>query len=169
MNKHPSVVYAMIQRRECKLDSVNTDGLTIFDAALKYDGPLPPSEERLTRLVLSHARASRGPYPQEVNEKPEVANFNSYKDRVNTLLLVWTLVITVTFAAGITVPGGYNDSDPYGGMTTLVKSSVFHAVVTKHTTATPHECDTTNAAEITRKPSPRIGQPREKGKQENKE
>ncbi|GAB2239935.1 hypothetical protein Droror1_Dr00020453 [Drosera rotundifolia] len=135
MNKHPNVVCAMIQSRKCELDTVNADGLTVLDAALNYDGPLPTFEERLTRLVLSHAGASQGPYPPEANEKPKVANFDSYKDRVNTLLLVGTLVITVTFAAGITVPGGYNNSDPYEGMATLVKSSAFHAFMISNTIA----------------------------------
>ena len=41
------------------------------------------------------------------------------KDYVNTLLLVAALVATVTFAAGFTIPGGFNSSGPKLGMATL--------------------------------------------------
>ncbi|VVB07119.1 unnamed protein product [Arabis nemorensis] len=43
-----------------------------------------------------------------------------YKDRVNILLLVATLVATMTFAAGFTMPGGFYSDDPYPGMAILI-------------------------------------------------
>ncbi|CAL9233139.1 unnamed protein product, partial [Arabidopsis halleri] len=43
-----------------------------------------------------------------------------YKDRVNILLLVAALVATMTFAAGFTMPGGFNSSAPNAGMAILV-------------------------------------------------
>ncbi|CAL5394629.1 unnamed protein product [Camellia sinensis] len=42
----------------------------------------------------------------------EQVDIDSYKDRFNTLLLVSTLIATVTFAAGCTIPGGYNNIEP---------------------------------------------------------
>ncbi|GAB2240305.1 hypothetical protein Droror1_Dr00020823 [Drosera rotundifolia] len=36
---------------------------------------------------------------------------NGYKDRANTLILVATLIATITFSAGFTFPGGYNQDD----------------------------------------------------------
>lgn len=51
------------------------------------------------------------------------------KDRVNTLLLVSTLIATVTFAAILTMPGGLNNSEPHHGMVTLENSLIFHVFV----------------------------------------
>lgn len=54
----------------------------------------------------------------------------SFKDRVNTLLLVATLVATVTFAAGFTMPGGYNSSDgPSRGLATMLSNHMFQVFV----------------------------------------
>lgn len=44
-----------------------------------------------------------------------------YKDRVNVLLLVAALIATITFAAGFTMPGGFNNS----GMAVLVDDKTF--------------------------------------------
>lgn len=52
------------------------------------------------------------------------------KDRINTLLLVETLVATVTFTAGFTLPGGYNGCDcPDQGIATMLKKGLFHVFV----------------------------------------
>ena len=54
---------------------------------------------------------------------------------MNTLLLVSTLVATVTFAAGFTMPGGYNSSDPNVGMAILLMKNMFHVFVICNTLA----------------------------------
>lgn len=59
----------------------------------------------------------------------EPYNMDYCKDRVNTLLLVSTLVATVTFAAGFTMPGGYNNSEPDQGMATLLSKRKFQVFV----------------------------------------
>lgn len=52
------------------------------------------------------------------------------KDRINTLLLVETLVVTVTFTAGFTLPGGYNGCDcPDKGIATLLRKGMLQAFV----------------------------------------
>ncbi|PIN26926.1 hypothetical protein CDL12_00312 [Handroanthus impetiginosus] len=54
----------------------------------------------------------------------------NYKERVNTLLLVSTLVATVTFAAGFTVPAGYNSSSNSDlGIATMLREKGFHAFI----------------------------------------
>ncbi|PIN12417.1 hypothetical protein CDL12_14968 [Handroanthus impetiginosus] len=53
----------------------------------------------------------------------------NYKEIVNTLLLVCTLVATVTFAASYTVPGGYNSSDTDLGIATMLRDKGFHMFV----------------------------------------
>ncbi|CAL5394614.1 unnamed protein product [Camellia sinensis] len=59
----------------------------------------------------------------------EQVNIDSYKDRFNTLLLVSTLIATVTFAAGCTIPGGYNNIEPDQGMPTMLKHKWFHIFI----------------------------------------
>ena len=50
---------------------------------------------------------------------------DKYKDNVNALLLVATLVATVAFAAGFTVPGGFSSSPPNLGMAILANELDF--------------------------------------------
>ncbi|KAJ7950730.1 Ankyrin repeat family protein [Quillaja saponaria] len=47
------------------------------------------------------------------------------KDRVNTLLLMSTLVAAITFAAGFAMPGGYNNSNPDQGLATMLYKHFF--------------------------------------------
>lgn len=58
------------------------------------------------------------------------------KDQINIRLLVATLVATVTFAAGFTLPSGYNaSSDPHPGTATLLHDGVFQLFVISNTLA----------------------------------
>lgn len=65
----------------------------------------------------------------------EPYNMDHSKDRVNTLLLVSTLVATVTFAAGFTMPGGYSNSSLDEGMATLLNKLAFQVFVISDTIA----------------------------------
>lgn len=58
-----------------------------------------------------------------------------YKERLNTLLMVSTLVATVTFASGFTVPGGYNQDNPDIGMAVLAHRCAFQVFVISNTIA----------------------------------
>ncbi|XP_028084252.1 uncharacterized protein LOC114285411 isoform X5 [Camellia sinensis] len=40
-----------------------------------------------------------------------------------------TLIATVTFAAGCTIPGGYNNIEPDQGMPTMLKHKWFHIFI----------------------------------------
>ncbi|KAJ9701414.1 hypothetical protein PVL29_006668 [Vitis rotundifolia] len=57
---------------------------------------------------------------------------NNTKREGETHLIVAALVATVTFAAGFTLPGGYNDSD---GMAILTKRAAFKAFIVTDTIA----------------------------------
>ncbi|GMP67175.1 hypothetical protein CsSME_00027254 [Camellia sinensis var. sinensis] len=59
----------------------------------------------------------------------------NYKERINTLMLVLTIIATVTFTAGFTVPGGYKSSAPDEGMATLLNSNYFKAFLISDTIA----------------------------------
>lgn len=62
-------------------------------------------------------------------------HFDALKAGFKTLSLVATLVATVTFAAGFTMPGGYNNSGPDEGMATMTKNSRLQAFVLCNTIA----------------------------------
>ncbi|CAL5336739.1 unnamed protein product [Camellia sinensis] len=85
---------------------------------------------RLTWIALRYASAPRAQQPMTIKTKKySYGEANDCKDRINTLLLVATIIITVTFAAGITVPGGYDDSKTHKGMALMVKKSAFQVFV----------------------------------------
>jgi len=54
----------------------------------------------------SHSKKIPSPYIQQAKDT------DFYKERINTLMVVSTLITTVTFAAGFTLPGGNNSSSP---------------------------------------------------------
>ncbi|XP_059664269.1 protein ACCELERATED CELL DEATH 6-like [Cornus florida] len=128
--EHARIVHILTWDKRVNLEITNDIGLTALDVAT--DDPRDTTfQKRLTWLSLRYAGA-----PQTEAQKTrrstadhEFDNINAGESpRVNTLLLVATLVATVTFAAGFTVPGGnYGTDDPYqAGMATLVKRHMFH-------------------------------------------
>uniref|UniRef100_F6HVJ6 PGG domain-containing protein n=1 Tax=Vitis vinifera TaxID=29760 RepID=F6HVJ6_VITVI len=61
---------------------------------------------------------------REIMKEKELRSHH-LKDISNTHLLVATLIATVTFAAGFTLPGGYNDDDPDKGKAVLSTKIAF--------------------------------------------
>lgn len=59
----------------------------------------------------------------------------SWRDKINVILLVATLVATVTFQAGITIPGGFNNTNPDQGTATMLKKVKFQEFVICNTIA----------------------------------
>ena len=82
--------------------------------------------QRLTWCQLKSAgiqNAGRGSHFIEVPSspwKPKAKDVEFYKDRINTLMLVSTLITTVAFATGFTLPGGTNSSAPGQGMALML-------------------------------------------------
>lgn len=95
------------------------------------------SQETTTITKVKPARVN---YVQ-VSEQEGESHFGATKDAdshrqtVNNLLLVSTLVATVTFAAGFTVPGGYKSSGSDEGMATLVTNWPFKTFLICNTIA----------------------------------
>ncbi|XP_030949477.1 protein ACCELERATED CELL DEATH 6-like [Quercus lobata] len=144
---HPKVVSILTWDKRVDLKLLNDEGKTALDIAGEYSGKVPSFRERLTWLALRHAGVSHAPCPSMDKDKETITensqsskprqtpNMDNYKDRVNTLLVVATLVATVTFAAGFTVPGGNDDSDPNKGMAKFLRHHLFQAFIISNTIA----------------------------------
>uniref|UniRef100_A0A1S3ZZC8 Protein ACCELERATED CELL DEATH 6-like n=1 Tax=Nicotiana tabacum TaxID=4097 RepID=A0A1S3ZZC8_TOBAC len=65
---------------------------------------------------------------EELDEKWFKGRMEVWKERANTHLIVVTLILTVSFAAGFTIPGGYDGvDDPNKGMAIISKKTAFKA------------------------------------------
>ncbi|KAK1408716.1 hypothetical protein QVD17_40719 [Tagetes erecta] len=135
-NWHPKVVSALTWDDRVDLKLVNQEGLTALEMAENYkDEKMAPFNVRLTWIALRSAGTPRAHIkdPKTV-KRLEAAKYEPYsmdycKSRVNTLLLVSALVATVTFAAGFTMPGGYNSSGSHVGMASMLHKTKFRLFV----------------------------------------
>ncbi|KAI8007067.1 Protein ACCELERATED CELL DEATH 6 [Camellia lanceoleosa] len=130
MHWRPKIVNSLTWDKRVRLELVNDAGLTALDVAEKYIGTAPPFQKRLTWMALKSAGAPRSKHQKpnrHSSRKWKPPNMENYKERINTLMLVLTIIATVTFTAGFTVPGGYKSSAPDEGTTTLLNSNYFKA------------------------------------------
>ncbi|XP_034702600.1 protein ACCELERATED CELL DEATH 6-like [Vitis riparia] len=141
MHGHPKVVSSLTWDKRVDVNLVNDGGQTALDIVLSVKHPTTFHQALIwTALKSAGARpAGNSKFPpsrrcRRCRQDSESPNTDKYKDRVNTLLLVSTLVATVTFAAGFTMPGGYNSSDPNVGMAALLMRNMFHMFVICNTT-----------------------------------
>ncbi|XP_074332316.1 protein ACCELERATED CELL DEATH 6-like [Apium graveolens] len=135
INWHPEVLSSLTWDKRVDLGLVNLEGLTAIDSAEEKMEAMTSYRQRLTWMALKSAGTEKA----KLQNKPKLDRLKSAtnepydmdysKDRVNTLLLVSTLVATVTFAAGFTMPGGYSNSEPDEGMATLLNKITFQVFV----------------------------------------
>ncbi|KAK7334889.1 hypothetical protein VNO80_26655 [Phaseolus coccineus] len=102
-HSRPKIVQALTWDTKVDIHCLNNNNQTALD--------------RLTWCQLKSAgvqNAKRGSHSIEITSprKPEAKKTDFYKDRINTLMVVSTLITTVAFAAGFTLPGGNNSSSP---------------------------------------------------------
>ncbi|OVA05813.1 PGG domain [Macleaya cordata] len=84
-------------------------------------------KEELEKAFNLHSGIKRKQHQKETMDRiKEVSTIH---------LLVATLIATVTFAAGFTLPGGYNTDGPHKGMATLIRRSAFIAFVVSNSVA----------------------------------
>ncbi|CAI9089425.1 OLC1v1023997C1 [Oldenlandia corymbosa var. corymbosa] len=132
---HPKVVSTLMWDNRVNLKVENNEGLTAHDIAEEQMKPEMLSfRKHMTWMALRLVDTPRAPntifnktmHPIIGNHSKNTENF---RDKVNVILLVATLVATVTFTAGFTVPGGTNNSDPDQGIANMLEKVKFQAFV----------------------------------------
>ncbi|XP_038703854.1 protein ACCELERATED CELL DEATH 6-like [Tripterygium wilfordii] len=93
--------------------------------------------QRSTVMVLKKSGVKPSPTGKPIDKEANSTNKDEdkFKDISNAPLVAATLVATVTFAAGFTVPGGYNDSSDEQGIATMLRQATFHAFLVCDTVA----------------------------------
>ncbi|KAJ0081194.1 hypothetical protein Patl1_12011 [Pistacia atlantica] len=131
INWHPKIVSALTWDERVDLTLVNNARQTAIDVAENHmeRNRVASFRKRLTWVALEAEGAARAPpmimnaYKKSTDSKPLEMDY--YKDKVNTLLVVSTFVVTATYAAGFTMPCGFKNSDPDEGTATLLGRNVF--------------------------------------------
>ncbi|XP_042043948.1 protein ACCELERATED CELL DEATH 6-like [Salvia splendens] len=127
-NYHPKIVSTLTRDKRVDISAVNNKGMTALDVSYANNSDNIPLRQRLTWAALKAASV-----PQHFSNREDSAakTANAHANgRVNTLLVVATLVATVTFAAGFTMPGGYSSENGTDlGMATMWRHTVFHIFV----------------------------------------
>ncbi|KAK8469320.1 hypothetical protein PHAVU_005G047150 [Phaseolus vulgaris] len=117
-HSRPKIVQALTWDTRVDIHCLNNNNQTTLDVFEQFKQENnPPFPQRLTWCQLKSAgvqNAIRGSHSIEIPSprKPEAKKTDFYKDRINTLMVVSTLITTVAFAAGFTLPGGNNSSSP---------------------------------------------------------
>lgn len=133
-NWQPGVMLSLTRDTRVNLGLVNHDNssaLDIVDEQLtEIEGPLHKS---LTRTILVSAKACRSKdraiLQTSSHPQREPPNEETLKTRAEARMLVATLIATVAFAAGFSIPGGYNSSKPDVGIATLLNKPMYDVFV----------------------------------------
>ncbi|XP_050114023.1 protein ACCELERATED CELL DEATH 6-like isoform X1 [Malus sylvestris] len=153
---YPKTVSILASSKRVNFSVRNNEGHSAMDIArMSLMGEKTLFLRRpLTVMALTLASASRSPEKSISSKvKPTEANYfnvteqrgaflsvvpedaSSHIQTVNNLLLVSTLVATVTFTAGFTMPGGYMSSGNNEGKSTLVTDWLFQTFLICNTIA----------------------------------
>ncbi|ESW21160.1 hypothetical protein PHAVU_005G047000 [Phaseolus vulgaris] len=139
-HSRPKIVQALTWDTKVDLHCLNNNNQTALDAfeQFKQENNLPflqaINDMRIYWLTWCQLKsvgvqnAKRGLHSIEIPSpcKPEAKNTDFYKDRINTLMVVSTLITTVAFPGGFTLPGGNNSSSPRKqGMTVMLNHMWF--------------------------------------------
>ncbi|XP_028798363.1 protein ACCELERATED CELL DEATH 6-like [Neltuma alba] len=128
---HPKIVHSLTWDNRVNLAVLNQENQTALDIAELRHGKNPSIAQVLTWIALQSAgtpRSSAGPLLSNdtliYGEEREAASTKKYKDRLDTLILVSTLIITASFAAGFAMPGGVDK-----GTAVMLNHGMFHLFI----------------------------------------
>ncbi|XP_030456689.2 protein ACCELERATED CELL DEATH 6-like [Syzygium oleosum] len=139
----PEVLFSLTHNNKVNLELKNNSNLTaldIVDEQLKtVDAPLRKS---LTRIILVSAgapiskdKAICQPEGLVRGEDPEPPRLDRLEKASDARMLAATLIAAMTFAAGLSVPGGYNGSEPDARIATLLNKPMYDVFVICNTVA----------------------------------
>ncbi|KAJ7981455.1 Protein ACCELERATED CELL DEATH 6 [Quillaja saponaria] len=136
---YPKTVVLLTQDKRVEVNHLNNQQLTPYDVALLHPN-IPRTIRESTTCIILHSAGSfltkKGYELLRQKWHRRRLRVEWFKDKVSTLLLVSILVATVTFAAGFTVPGGFNSSgsDDHG-TAILVNRKMFQTFIICDTVA----------------------------------
>ncbi|KAK9085220.1 hypothetical protein Sjap_025631 [Stephania japonica] len=126
-NWHHAIVYMLVSEKMTALDAPNYEGFTPMDICEREMLSPPQFSQLIVLKILKIAKAESGRKynrsleGQENNEEKYKRKLEYYRGWIDTSLIVATLILAVTFAAGFTIPGGYNSQ----GMAVLLEKPTF--------------------------------------------
>ncbi|KAH6795488.1 hypothetical protein C2S51_036474 [Perilla frutescens var. frutescens] len=137
---HPKLVGILARDKRVIPRLLNNNRQMALDIAEEQlEMGLVSFHKRLTWMALRAVDAPRAHKPTTFRSTSfklgDQLETESWRDKINVILLVATLVATVTFQAGITVPGGYNNTNPDQGTATMLKRVKFQEFVICNTIA----------------------------------
>ncbi|KAF5198656.1 Accelerated cell death, partial [Thalictrum thalictroides] len=128
LNSNPYIANLLVRNKSIDVMAVNRKRLTALDIARSQSYQSTEDRKELVLATLLYFGSSHRRFSGRVSMEMLRCGVNQrlmsiewYKDKANTLLVVATLVATVTFAAGFTLPGGYQSD----GMPTFVRQQKF--------------------------------------------
>ncbi|XWS68645.1 hypothetical protein CRYUN_Cryun04dG0108600 [Craigia yunnanensis] len=138
----PKVVSSLTWDRRVNLLLMNKDGLTALDIAQEYntDTQMKASFPKLLTWLTLRLTCAQRSQPTPLRNRGQISfdggcsKYERYKENVNVVLQVATLIATVTFSAGFTIPGGDNSS-PDEGAAIMLRERMFHLFVISNTIA----------------------------------
>ncbi|KAF7850217.1 hypothetical protein BT93_L5727 [Corymbia citriodora subsp. variegata] len=155
MHSQPAALIHLVRSEGIQLCSYNNKCLTAFDIARGIVIMGSTNRQQLAFLALACSMGGKVPVSRDllllrpeardkefaslVRSRKDKPNRNIIEDCINSRMVVATLVTTVTFAAGFTVPGGLNSSDTASkddrGMATMLDKGMFQAFAICNTIA----------------------------------
>ncbi|XP_039161001.1 protein ACCELERATED CELL DEATH 6 [Eucalyptus grandis] len=136
MRNHCKVMRLLTKDKRIDLQLENKGGLTALDVAMESRSLSTRNSALLGRAILIVAGVPRSEGQDVVSPREQGSGASKsslakwIKEQVNTLLLVATLVASITFTAGLTLPGGYNaSSDLHPRTATMLHYRMFRVFI----------------------------------------
>lgn len=136
LHSQPSVLLLARDRR-VNLTLVNKNNMTARDVVEQnIKVVLGPTDKRFTNIILKSAGTPRSeelaickPTGRRPRKRLEPVELDRIKDKANIRMVVAGLIASVTFTCGLSVPGGYNDSNPDAGSPILLHKAMYNVFV----------------------------------------